>query len=143
MMYRHRNIRLSSYCILRLPQARHRLLLRVEVQSNLPVESIRSPARNRLLVTSEGEVGRADRHGNGYIDTNLSALDVLLESLRSCPGLGENSYAVSVLVGIDQINSALHSVDFKGDEDWTEDFLSVAFHVWLNSSDDDWADPVA
>ena len=71
-------MRLGADGILTPPQARHSLLLSVELQARLAVESISSTAGNTLLVSSEGKHGERDRDGD--IDANLSGLNVLLET---------------------------------------------------------------
>jgi hypothetical protein len=58
---RHIHRRLRRNRILAPPQTRHRLLLRVELQTRLAVESVRTAARNRLLVASEGEHGELEQ----------------------------------------------------------------------------------
>lgn len=142
MVHRHRHISLSRQRILLLPQARHRLLLRIKVQPNLSVESIRPTPRNTLLVPREREVGHTDRHRDGDVNPDLSALNVLLERLRCRPGLGEDGHAVAVLVGVDEINGVGERLDLERDEHGTEDLLGVALHVWLDARDDSRADPV-
>ena len=143
MMNRHRHIRLRSQRILLLPQTRHRLLLRIKVQSNLSIKRIRAPSRNTLLVPREREVRHADRDGDGHVDADLAALDVLLEGLRGGAGLGEDGHAVAVFVGVDEVDGAGEGGDFEGDEDGAEDLFGVALHVWLDACDDGGADPVA
>ena len=56
-MCRHVHRRLGRNSILAPPQTGHSLLLRVELQTGLAVECVGTAARNRLLVTSEGEHG--------------------------------------------------------------------------------------
>lgn len=142
-MHRHRHIGLRGQRILLLPQARHRLLLRIKVQSNLSVEGIRTTSRNTLLVPREREVGHTDRHRDGDVDPDLSALNVLLEGLCGRTGLGEDGHAVAVLVGVDKVDGVGEGLDLEGDEDGAEDLLGVALHVRLDAGDDGWADPVA
>ena len=143
MMDRHRHISLRSQRIFLLPQTRHRLLLRIKVESNLSIKRIRTTARNTLLVPREREVGNTNRDWDGDVDTDLSALNVLLERLCGGTGLGEDGYAVAVLVGVDEVDGVGEGGDFQGDEDGAEDLLGVALHVWLDASNDGWANPVA
>ena len=53
----HVHRRLRSNRILAPPQTRHSLLLCVELQTRLAVKCVGTAARNRFLVTSEGEHG--------------------------------------------------------------------------------------
>jgi hypothetical protein len=76
------------------------------------------------------------------INSNLSGLNILLECLCRCSGLCEDSHTVTILVGVDEINGAIQGVDLKGYQDWTEDLLLVALHVWLDACDDSWSHPV-
>lgn len=143
MMNRHRHIGLGRQRILLLPQARHRLLLRIKVQPNLAIKRIRTPSRNTLLVPREREVRHPDRHRDRDVDPDLAALDMLLEGLRGRAGLGEDGDAVAVLVGVDEVDGVGEGLDLEGDEDGAEDLLFVALHVWLDAGDDRGADPVA
>lgn len=97
-MSRHIDRRLGSNRVFAPPQTGHRLLLGVELKSGLAIESVRTAASNRLLVTSEGEHGEllfisfvhacfelseTYRDGNGHIDTNLTSLNLTLEATGS------------------------------------------------------------
>jgi len=59
-MRRHIDLGPRSDRILAPPIARHRLGLRVKVDAGLAVKRTRAAARDRLLVTGEGEHGERD-----------------------------------------------------------------------------------
>lgn len=120
------------------PKTRHSLLLCIELQALLAVESIGATSGDALLVTREAE----HRQGNGDrdVDANLAGLDVFLEAGCGAAGTGENGGAVAVLVGVDKIDGFVNGLDIEADEDWTEDFLGIAFHMRLNIGDEGWAD---
>lgn len=137
-MRRHIHSSLSSNSILAPPQTRHSLGLRVKVQTGLSVESARAATSNTLLVSGERKHG--ERHGDGYVNTNLAGLDVALEAGGGCARVGEDGYTVAVFVAIDQVDGVFEGVDVDGDEDGAEDFFFVAGHVGLDVSDQSWAD---
>jgi len=66
---------------------------------------------------------------DGSVDSDLSGLDVALESGGSGTAVGEDGNSVTVLVGIDQLDGVLKGIDVEADEDGTEDFLGVALHA--------------
>lgn len=137
-MGRHHNTSLSADRILGLPQASHSLLLGIELQTRLAVESVGTAAGDTLLVTGEGEHGQW--HGNGHVDTQLAGLNVLLEARRGGAGAGEDGGAVAVLVGVDQVDGVVEGFDVQTDEDGSEDLLLVALHVGGNVGDNSGAD---
>jgi len=102
---RHNNASLSADRVLRLPQASHGLLLGIELQAGLAVESVGTAAGDTLLVTGEGEHGQWDR--DGHVDAQLAGFDVLLEARGGGAGAGEDGGAVAVLVGIDQVDGVV------------------------------------
>lgn len=116
------------------PQARHRLLLRVELHAGSAVESVGTATGNTLLVASKGE--HRQRNGDGDVDANLSGFDVLLESRRRRSRGCEDGGTIAVLVIVCQRNRIVESIDIKAHEHRTEDFLFVAGHVWSDVGDD-------
>jgi hypothetical protein len=135
---RHNNIRLRANSILRLPEARHSLLLSVELHTRLAVESVGSATCDGLLVSGEREHGK--RHGDGDVDSNLAGLDLLLEACGGCAGACEDCGAVAVFVCVDEGDGIVEGGDGEADEDWAEDFLFVAGHLGGYVCDDCGAD---
>lgn len=135
------NSSLLSNSILALPQRRNSLELCVKVDTWLAVESVGTTTRNALLVTGEGEHGQG--HGDRYIDTNLSGLNVATERLGRRSGSRKDGDAVSVLVLVDQVNGIVDGVDVEADQDGAKDLLLVAGHVGSDVGDDGRADKVA
>ena len=101
-MSRHNRMSLGANSILTPPQTSHRLLLGIELQPGLAIESIGTTASNTLLVTGERE--HRQRHRDGHIHANLAGLDVLLEAGGSRSGAGEDGSSVSVLVLVDELD---------------------------------------
>lgn len=135
---RHINLRPCGNSILTLPEARDSLLLRIEVQARLAVESVRTTARHRLLITREAEHGQWDRDGN--VDADLTGLDLFLELAGGGARRGEDGGAVTVLVLVDELDCFVQAVDVQADEDRAEDLFAVATHVFCHVGDDSWAD---
>lgn len=102
---RHYDTCLAANRILALPEAGHGLLLGIELQARLAVESVRSTTSNTLLVTSKGEHGQRD--GNRDVDTNLAGLDVLLETRRGRARPRKDSGAIAIFVGINQVDGVI------------------------------------
>lgn len=127
---RHHRLRLGRNCIFRPPQTCHCLPLRVEIQAGLSVEIARTSPSHAALVAREAEHGQW--HGNRDVDAQLAGGDVLLELGRRRPGASEDGGAVTVWIGIDQLDSVIEAWGIEADEDRTEDFFSIAFHVGLH-----------
>lgn len=137
-MRRHRNILLRGHRILRLPQTRHRLPLRVEPQSVFTVEVRGTSASHGLLVASKAEHRQGHRDGN--IDAQLACFDLFLEETGGGAGAGEDRGAVAVGVGVDEVDGFVGGVDVQADKDRAEDLFGVAFHVGGYVGDDGGAD---
>ena len=129
------SLRLDS--VLRSPEARHGLLLGIKVQTGLTIEGVGTTTGNTLLITGEGEHGQW--HWDGHIDTNLTGLEILLESGRSGARSSEDGGTIAILVGVDQVDGVVKSLHLQTDEYRTEDLFLVASHVWLDTCDDSWA----
>lgn len=139
-LMRHHHISLGANGILTAPQASHRLLLRVELDTGLAVESVRTTTRNALLVPGERE--HRQRHRDGDVNADLSGLDILLEARSSRPRTSEDGSAVTVLVLVDQVDGVVERVDGQTDKDRPEDLLPVAAHFGGDVGDDGGADEV-
>lgn len=120
--------------ILLPPQTRHRLHLREEGQARLPIKRAGAGAGDALFVAGEGEHGQG--HGDGHVDADLAGLDGLGEMRRRGARAGEDGGAVAVLVGVYERDGCVEAGGGEADEDGTEDFLLVAFHVRLDFADD-------
>ena len=131
---RHNHMSLGANRILRLPQASHGLLLRVELQPRLSVEGVGATTSNTLLVTGEREHGQRD--GDGHVNANLAGFDVLLEPRGRGARAGEDGGAVAVFVGVDQVDGVVERVHVQADEDRAEDFFPVAAHFGGDVGDD-------
>jgi hypothetical protein len=142
---------LCRNCILAPPQTCHCLLLCVELQTRLAVEGVRATARNRFLVSCEGEHGelalsafvrlyvgwkKTYRHRNGHVDTDLTGLNLTLEATSSSTRACEDGSAVAVFIGVDQVNGLIDGLDVETHEDRAEDLFCVALHMWLDVRDD-------
>merc|ERR1712014_247801 len=136
----HVHARLGRDRILRLPEARHSLLLSVEIHTGLAVEGVRTAAGNGLLVAGEGEHGQWD--GNRHVDADLTGFDLLLEASSGCAGASEDCCAVPVLVVVDELDSFVQGRYVETYKHRTEDFLAVAGHFRLDVGDDGGSDPV-
>ena len=77
-----------------------------------------------------------------HVDTDLAGLELALEAGGGGTRAGEDSSAITVLVGIDQLDGIINSVDLEADQDRTKDLLAVASHVRLYASDNGWGNPV-
>jgi hypothetical protein len=75
---------------------------------------------------------------NWNIDADLASLDLLGEFRGSRARASEYSSAIAVLVGIDELDSIIQSLDIQANENRTKDFLLIAFHVCLDVGDDCW-----
>jgi hypothetical protein len=138
-MCRHNRLRpLRLDRILRPPQTRHSLPLRIEIQPGFPIKVIRAPARHTLFIPRETEHGQ--RHRDGNVDTQLPDVDVLLEFRGGAAGAGEDGGAVAVGIGVDEMDGGGDGGDVEADEDGAEDLFCVAFHVWLDVGYDCGAD---
>lgn len=93
---------LGANSILSTPQAGHGLLLGIELETRLAVESVGAAASNALLVSGEGEHG--EWHGDRDIDTDLTGFNVLLEAGGGWAGAGEDGGSVAVLVLVDEVD---------------------------------------
>jgi len=144
---RHIHRRLRRNRILGPPQTRHRLLLRVELDTRLAVEGVGAAAGDRLLVAGEGEHGQLRNvnveaacgpkkttywDGNRDVDANLTGLNLLLEASSSGARAGEDGSTVAILVGIDHVDGLVDSLNVQANEDRTEDLFGVALHVRLD-----------
>lgn len=121
---RHIHTRPIASGIRRLPKTRHSLLLRVKLQSRLPIKRVRASARHTLLVAREAE--HRQGHRDGHVDANLPSFDLFLETRRGGAGRGEDGGAVAVFVGVDELDGFIQRVDVKAYEDGAEDFFFVA-----------------
>lgn len=135
---RHVDLRPRADRILGLPEARDCLLLRVEVDTRLSIECVRTTSRDRLLVAREAEHGK--RHRDRNVDTNLTGFNFLLESSGGRAGRCEDSCAVAVLVLVDEVNCIVEGGHVQAHEYWAKDFFFVAGHVFCDVGDDGWAD---
>ena len=135
---RHNPLRLPRQRILRPPQRRNRLRLRIKVNPGLPIESVRATTRNTLLVPREAE--HRQRDWDGDIDADLAGLDVLLEASGGGPRAGEDRGAVAVFVGVYEADGVVEGGHVEADEDGAEDLFGVAFHVGLYVCDEGWTD---
>jgi hypothetical protein len=139
-MRRHGNLLLSRNRILTLPQTRHSLPLRIEVDSTLAVEIARPATRHRLLVPREAE--HRQRHRNRDINTQLAGLDLLLELGSGGARLCEDGRSIAVGVGVDESNGFIGCWDVETDQDRPKDLFCVAFHVGFHVGDYGWTDLV-
>ena len=85
------------------------LLLSEEVQTGLAVE-VMTTRGNRVLVAGERERRNWDRDRD--VDADLTSLDVALEARGGGTAVGEDSYTITVFVGVDEINCVFERVDF-------------------------------
>ena len=134
----HRNLLLGRNRILRSPQTRHGLPLRVKVDSTFSVKVARTASCHRRFVAREAEHGQ--RYGNGDIDSLLASFDFFLKARRSGARSGEDRCAVAVWVSIDEGDGFVNCGDIEADEDGAEDLFGVALHMWFDVCDDGWAD---
>lgn len=118
---------LGADCILALPKTGDSLLLGIELQARLAVESVGTATSNTLLVTGEREHGKRDR--NWHVDTELASLAFLLELGGGRPGAGEDGSTVAVFVGVNHVNGVVKGLDIEADKNGTEDLLLVALHI--------------
>lgn len=120
--------------ILTTPQTRHRLLLRIELQTGFAVESACTTTGNTLLISSKGKHGQG--HRDGHVDAQLTGFDILLEPSRGGAGGREDGGAVAVIVGICKRDGVVEGVDVEADQDGAKDFFFVAGHVGCDVGDD-------
>jgi len=130
----HSNVTLRANHILRLPQTRHGLPLRVKPQAILSIEVTCPSSSNRLLVSSEGE--HRQRHRNRHVDTQLAGLHLLLEARRGRAGPRKDSCTVAVGVVVDQLDRFVNGLDVHTNDDGAEDLFRVAFHMGFHVCDD-------
>jgi hypothetical protein len=123
---RHHSPRLPTHHILRPPQARHRLRLRIKRQPGLPIKRARPTSRHALLVAREAPHGQGnrDRHIHAY----LPGFNLAHKPLRRGPRAREDGGAVAVLVGIDERDGVVDGRRVQADEHGAEDFFGVAAH---------------
>lgn len=133
----HDHVSLGANRILTLPKAGDSLLLGVELQARLAVESAGTTTGNTLLVTGEREHGKRD--GNGHVDTELASLTLLLELRGGRAGACEDGGTVAVFVGVDHINGVVKGLNVETHENGTKDLLLVALHIGGDVGDDGWA----
>ena len=112
-MSRHNNTSTRVRSILTTPQARHRLLLCIELQTGFAVKRACAATGNTLLVSSERKHGQG--HGDGHVDTKLTGFNVLLEPRRRRAGGGEDGGAVAVFVGVGECDGVVEGVDVEAD----------------------------
>jgi hypothetical protein len=74
-------------------------------------------------------------YGNGDVDADLTSLNLLLEQAGRGARASEYGRSVAVLVGVDKVNGLVDGVDVQTDEDRTEDFFRVAFHMGFDVGD--------
>ena len=135
---RHIDLRPRRHGIIRLPKARHSLLLRIKLDPRLPIKRIRPTTRHRLLIPREAEHGQWDRDRD--IDAHLPGLDLLLEALGRRAAARKDRNAVAVFVAVDEVHGVFVGLYVDADEDGAEDLLFVAGHLWCYVGDDCWAD---
>lgn len=61
-----------------------------------------------------------------------------METGGGAPALGEDRDAVSVFVGVDEVDCVVECGDVQADEDRAEDFFFVTFHVGFYVGDYGW-----
>ncbi len=122
-----------------LPSGGDGLPLSEELDSTLAVEVAGSPETG--LAASEGEHGKRDR--NGEVDTNLTALSLVLELSGSVAILSEDSSTITASMIVHKINSLLESIDSNNNHNGSENFLIIDVHAWLNVVNNGGADKVA
>ena len=93
------------------------------------------------LATCEGEHGQRDR--DGKVNTNLTAVGLVLELSGSVTILGEDSTTITASMIVHKVNSLLKSVNSHDDHDGSEDLLIVNVHAWLDVVNDRGADEVS
>lgn len=133
----HHNVSFGADCILALPMTGHSLLLGIELQAGLAVESVGTSTGDTLLVTSEREHGKRNR--NGHVDTKLTSLAFLLELGGGRARAGEDGSTVAVFVSVDHVDGVIKGLNVEAHENGTEDLLLVALHIGGDIGDDRWA----
>jgi hypothetical protein len=112
--------------------------LSVKPETILAIEVGCASTSDRLLVASETEHGKRNRNGN--VDAKLTGLELLLKQCSRCTGTSEDSSAVAVRVGVDEVDGIFCGLNIEADEDRAEDLLGVASHVRFDIRDDCWTD---
>ena len=116
---RHVCRRLVSNCICCPPQARHRLVLRVERHAACAVET--DIAEHTRLVAAPCKHG--ERHRDRHVHANLTDVDLVLKAAGCRTRLGEDGGTVAVGVGIDELKRVVESGCGQADERGAKDLL--------------------
>ena len=124
--------------ILRSPQTRHRLRLRIKVNATLPIKRTNPTSRNTLLISRKTKHRQRNRDGDVY--TDLSRFDFFLEAARGGAGAGEDCDAVAVFIVVDERDGGVEGGGGEADEDGTEDFFAVTAHGGGDVGDYCWAE---
>eukprot|EP01084_Bolivina_argentea_P175387 303733_1 len=122
-----------------VPVGGDRLGLGVEVHTLLAVEvDVTTDG-----ATAAGEAEEGQRHGDGHVDADLTAVHLVLELAGRSTGGSEDGGAVTVGVGVDHGDGIIQVLRPGNAQGRGEDLLLVAVHVGLHVVNDGGAEPVA